>query len=80
MPVTASKLRENVYRILDNIIDTGEAVEIERRGRRLRILLADEDGPPARRRNLDALTARPDALRGDPLDIVHIDWSSEWRP
>ena len=80
MPITASTLRQNVYRILDGIIATGEAVEIERRGRRLRILLADEEGPPTPRGNLDALTARPDALRGDPLDIVHIDWSSEWRP
>jgi hypothetical protein len=80
MPVTASTLRQNIYRILDGVIATGDAVEIERRGRRLRIQLADEDGPPAQRRNLDALTSRPDALRGDPLDIVHIDWSSEWRP
>lgn len=80
MPVTASTLRQNVYRLLDGIIATGEAVEIERRGRRLRILLVDEDGPPTQRRNLDALPVRPDALRGDPLDIVHIDWSSEWRP
>lgn len=80
MPLTASTLRQDVYRILDGVIATGEAVEIERRGRRLRIQLVNDESPPRKRRDLDALTSRPDAVRGDPLDIVHIDWSSEWRP
>ena len=31
MPVTASKLRENIYRILDQVLETGVPVEIERR-------------------------------------------------
>ena len=33
MPVTASKLRENIYRILDQVLETGVPVEIERRGK-----------------------------------------------
>jgi hypothetical protein len=33
VPVTASKLRENIYRILDQVLETGVPVEIERRGR-----------------------------------------------
>jgi hypothetical protein len=36
--VTASKLRENIYRILDEILETGIAVEIVRRGRKLKII------------------------------------------
>jgi hypothetical protein len=38
--LTASKLRENIYRILDEILETGIPVEIERKGRILRIVPA----------------------------------------
>jgi prevent-host-death family protein len=71
---TASKLRENIYRLLDHVLETGIPVEIERRGRRLRIVPVE---PPDR---LERLTPHPDYLTCDPEDTVHIDWSSEWRP
>jgi hypothetical protein len=38
MPLTASKLRENIYRILDQVLETGVPVEIERRGKILKIV------------------------------------------
>ena len=76
--LTASKLRENVYRVLDQVLDTGVPVEIERHGRRLRIVAA------GRRRGhapgkLTRLRARR-FLRCAPEALVHIDWSREWRP
>jgi antitoxin (DNA-binding transcriptional repressor) of toxin-antitoxin stability system len=74
MTITASKLRENIYRVLDEILATGVPVEIERNGRILRIVADDE---PTR---LGRLVRRPDALVGDPEDIVHLDWSADWRP
>lgn len=74
MAITASKLRENIYRVLDEILATGVPVEIERNGRILRIVADDE---PTR---LGRLVRRPDALVGDPEDIVHLDWSADWRP
>ena len=53
MSITASKLRENVYRILDEVLATGVPVEIERNGRTLRIVpttarsdSADSSGVP----------------------------------
>jgi len=70
---TPSRLRENLYRILDRILETGEPVGISRRGRRLKIVA---DSP----RRLDALRPRPDFIVGDPEDLVEIDWSAEWRP
>lgn len=76
MKITASKLRENIYRVLDQVVETGVPVEIERRGRRLKIIPADE---PTRGK-LDRLEPRPDAIVGDPEDLVHLDWSSEWKP
>ncbi len=74
MPLTASKLREDVYRILDQILETGVPVEIERRGQLLKIV------PVEARSKLDNLMERPDFLPGDPEDIVSLDWSGEWHP
>jgi prevent-host-death family protein len=76
MKITASKLRENIYRVLDQVVETGVPVEIERRGKRLKIVPADE---PVRGK-LDRLEPHPDAIVGDPKDLVHLDWSSEWKP
>jgi hypothetical protein len=73
MRVKASKLRENIYRILDQVLETGVPVEIERRGRLLRIVC---ERPPSR---LDRLRPR-EYLRGAPEELVHLDWSGEWRP
>ena len=44
MAITASRLRDNVYRILDEVLDTRRPVEIERRGQRLRIVPAEPKG------------------------------------
>ena len=41
MAMTASKLRQDIYRLLDQVLKTGEPVIVERNGRRLRII-ADE--------------------------------------
>jgi prevent-host-death family protein len=76
MTITASKLRENVYKILDQVLETGAPIEIERRGRKLRIVPA-EDVP---RRKLERLHPHPNAIVGDPEQLVHLDWSTEWKP
>jgi len=72
--ITASKLRENVYRILDEVLATGQPVEIVRGGRTLRIVPDEE--PTSRLERVRVLGT----LSGDPDDIVHIDWSDDWRP
>lgn len=74
MAISASRLRANVYKVLDEVLETGTPVEIERRGKRLRIVPAD---PP---RRLERLVRRPGYLKVDPESIVHLDWSDEWRP
>ncbi|MFM7536777.1 MAG: type II toxin-antitoxin system Phd/YefM family antitoxin [Acidimicrobiales bacterium] len=71
--LSASKLREDIYRVLDHVLATGEPVEIERNGRRLRIV---PDEPPSR---LGKLIRRDDVVVGDSDDLVHVDWSGEWR-
>ncbi len=76
MALTASKLRENIYKILDQVLETGIPVEIVRGRRRLRIIPADEVSGG----KLTRLKARPKALVGNPEDLVHMDWSKEWKP
>ncbi|PWG62957.1 type II toxin-antitoxin system Phd/YefM family antitoxin [Spiribacter halobius] len=71
--LTPSRLRANLYRVLDRVLATGRPVTIERRGRRLQIV-------PEASRKLDALKAHPDYLKDDPEALVHMDWSGEWRP
>jgi len=74
MVVTASELRQNVYKLLDEVLETGVPLEIERKGRRLRIIPSDAPS------KLDRLVPHPGSIVGDPEDLVHIDWSGEWHP
>lgn len=74
MAITASELRQNVYRLLDEVLRTGIPLEVERGGRRLRITSADAPS------KFDRLTPHPGTIVGDPEDLVHLDWSGEWRP
>ena len=72
MSVTVSKLRQNIYQLLDQVIETGQPLEIERNGTRLRIVPAE---PVSR---LARLPKRK-CIKGDPEKLVSIDWSIEWR-
>jgi antitoxin (DNA-binding transcriptional repressor) of toxin-antitoxin stability system len=74
MPVTASELRANIYKILDSALETGLPVEVERKGKILRIIPV---GEPSK---LSRLPRRSDFIRGEAGDLVHMDWSSEWKP
>jgi antitoxin (DNA-binding transcriptional repressor) of toxin-antitoxin stability system len=72
MTVTATQLRQDIYRLLDQVLESGEPLDIVRKGRRLR-LIPDH---PARR--LDRIVGNPEGIIGDPDELVSIDWSSEW--
>lgn len=71
--ITASEVRRNVYRILDEVLATGLPVEILRKGKRLRIVPVEPVG------RLDRLVSRS-YLAVEPEELVHLDWSAEWRP
>ena len=71
MKVTASKLRENIYSILDQALETGVPVEVIRKGKILKIV------PEVKPDKLSRLKKR-NCIVGDPEDIVHMDWLHEW--
>ena len=69
---TASELRSNIYRLLDTVIETGQPLEIERKGRVLRIV------PEPVPSKLARLTRR-DFTAGNPEDLVDLH-PAEWHP
>jgi hypothetical protein len=72
MAITASQLRQDIYRLLDEVLSTGQPLEIERKGRTLRLV------PDVAVSRLSRIHTRPEAIVGDPEDLVSIDWSVEW--
>jgi len=70
--VNATQLRRNVYRILDQVLETGKPCELIRQGRRLQIVSLD---PP--RRKLDALPQRK-ILNGSFDELVEVSWADAW--
>lgn len=74
MPVTASTLRQHVYTLLDQVLETGVPLEVQRKGMMLKIV------PFQRPDRLKNLKRRKRVIQGDPQELVHLDWSSEWKP
>lgn len=71
---SVSRLRANLYRLLDRVLESGVPLDVERKGRRLRIVPTEEG------EKLGNLRPNPDYLATDPESLVHLDWSEEWRP
>jgi hypothetical protein len=74
LATTASKLRANIYRMLDEVLETGQPLEIERNGKTLVI------APKEKQSIWDRLPRREGYIVGDPDELIHMDWSSEWNP
>jgi prevent-host-death family protein len=69
--ITVTELRGNIYRVLDEILETGVPIEVTKGGKKLRIT------PVARKNKLQNLVPRPDVINGNPDDIVDISWEKE---
>ena len=69
--ITPNELRENIYQILDEILNTGVPVKINKRGRNLII------APIESIDKLQNLRRRKHVIKGDPEDLVHITWDKE---
>jgi hypothetical protein len=69
-----SNTQKDILGILDKVVKTGVPMEIERKGIRLVI------SPAKKHRNLDCLEDHPGFIIGNPDNLVHIDWTAEWKP
>jgi len=72
--LSATELRANLYRILDHVARTGETVKIARGDKLIKIV------PASPRDKLKRLIERTGYLKGNPDDIVQLDWSDQWKP
>ena len=72
MPLTPSQLRENLYRILDQVLETGAPVEVVRKGRIIRLVPPDDP--------LENYTPMEGLLLCEPEELLGLDWSGEWKP
>ena len=69
--ITITELRGNIYKLLDEILNTGIPIEINKSGRKLRII------PVTKANKLQNLISRPNVIKGNPGDLVDISWESE---
>lgn len=60
MAISATKLRADIYRVIEGVINSGVPVEIELRGRKVRIVPAEQ------RDKLANLVKRSGVIVGDP--------------
>ena len=74
MAISASRLRLDVYRLLDEVLRAGQPLEIERHCQVLRTTAA------ATRSRLERIDPGSELIVGDPQDVVSWDWSADWRP
>jgi hypothetical protein len=63
MPISATKLRSNLYRVIDEVIRKGVPVEVELRGRTVFIVPAEAPNKLAK------LVKRPGIIIGDPARL-----------
>jgi hypothetical protein len=75
MTVSPTHLRENLYNLLDQVLETQKPIEILRKGQIIKLSVEQKKG----HKKLANLEAHPNALCDDPESYVQIDWSSHWQ-
>ena len=70
--ITASALRGNIYRLLDQVAENGRPLTVSRRRKVLKICRVESSA------KLDRLV-KHDCIKGDPQSLVHLDWEGEWQ-
>ena len=77
MKLSATKLRSELYQVLDRVLETGEPVEVVR-GKGTVVLRPKASPRPGRRKRSGK--PNPDVVVGNPDDLVHFDWAAHWKP
>lgn len=70
--LTPAQLRKELYRVLDEILESGEGVEVERPGGKVLLV-------PQFENKLDRLKKRT-VVVGDSSNIDEISWEHTWNP
>jgi hypothetical protein len=73
-PMTATELRKDIYRVLDDVLETGIPQEVTRGSRTLMIV------PAGGKRLRLADLPRREAITCTPDELVETSWEQEWSP
>ena len=69
--ISVTELRGNIYKLLDEVLDTGLPIEVIKGGKKLTIMPAEKVN------KLDNLVSRPNVIKGNPDDLVDISWEKK---
>ena len=72
MMIKPSQFREDVYNLLDRVIETGVPLEIKRKGKILKVTLDKKAGKLSNLKKRKVMSTNPDYY-------IHLDWSKKWR-
>jgi len=70
----ATRLRAELFRTLDEVIATGEVIEVRRPSGTVRLVPCASDSRLAR------LRPHPGCIVGDAADLAELSWPDVWRP
>ena len=69
--ISVTELRGNIYKLLDEVLNTGIPIEINKGGKKLKIMSAEKVD------KLKNLISRPNVIKGNPDELVDISWEKE---
>ena len=73
-PLTATELRAHIYKVIDQVLATGEPREIVRNGQKLLLV------PASRPRRTLEQRQRRQATACTPDELVETRWDETWQP
>ena len=73
MTITASVLRKDIYQLLDQILATGIPLTVKRKSGIVKIV-------PEKTGSRFSRLKEHKCMKCDPKELVHMDWSGEWKP
>ncbi|MBM3144569.1 MAG: type II toxin-antitoxin system Phd/YefM family antitoxin [Chloroflexi bacterium] len=69
--ITPTELRANIYNLLEGVLSTGIPLEIKKGDKKLKIVSIEKVD------KFQNLIHRPNAIQGDPEELVAIHWADE---
>ncbi len=76
MTLTPTQLRADLYRLLDQVIETRQPLLVQRGGATVRISVVNADADESDPLNVPPLC--DNLIVGDPGDLVSMDWLPNW--
>jgi dienelactone hydrolase len=69
--ITVTKLRKNIYKLLDDVLNTVISIEINKGGKKLKIMSTENVD------KLQNLISKPNIIKGNPDELVDMSWEKE---